>query len=308
VATLGCIAAYAAATGELAAWRVAALEFNFTIYGLTPSYWEVTQSFWRMSSEWHWYMVYAAVGAYLWWRSRERIVFGLLLALMLTCLGSAYAQRKGFGYHLGGVVPVFACFGAYFVATMANVAQRRKDLLSRAALIVVVLVAAIGLAKKVQGTLEPAIRHLTGSISQEQMLAESPGGYVGHTPADAWRAAEYVKRVTTDTDTVLVWDRLVMINTLSGRRSPTPFITSGMLMLANPPFPHADEWNRGLESVFEEHPPRIVFGPAADSPHYDAFLHDPTDSRALMTVRRALTRRYAFDQQFGDLGAYRLVR
>ncbi len=106
---LALVALLAIPSGAFAAWQELSLRFVLEVYAATPvPVAEVTRRLLDQLVSWNWYWVVSAFGLALIWRAGGQLAVGGLLAIALTALGSAYAQGKGFGYHLGPLLPVFA--------------------------------------------------------------------------------------------------------------------------------------------------------------------------------------------------------
>ena len=128
----------------------------------------------------------------------------------------------------------------------------------------------------------------------------------GTTYWDALMCANFVEQHTRASDSVLVWDRAVFINTLAHRKSPTPFITSGMLRLADPPFAHSDKWNGLFRDALEgTHPPALIVIPGPGNADYDETIMK-SPGVAVATLKHALATRYQLTKEFGTLDVYAL--
>lgn len=175
--------------------------------------------------------------------------------IAVTVVVSAYVQRKGFGYHLSGLMPVLAGIAAQLIAWSASVLRRPRRPARLALTAVICGIAVLGTGKKILGGLRPQIELQIAKLSLHDMLAVHQTGQDGTTFADVVDAADYIRRTAPADRTVLVWSRLVHLNFLAERRSPTRFISCGMLVLARGPFSLAKEWTHEFERAFER-PPR----------------------------------------------------
>jgi hypothetical protein len=308
VALMGVVVAVTSADA-LAGWRAAAVDFNLQAYPHEHTPQDVTDTLRSLAYGWRSYLVLGALGIAWWVRSGERRVLAQLVAVALTGVLSAFVQGKGHIYHFGGLAPVLAMLMAYIIAELCMRAHARPSRLRMGMAALVLGVGSIGLATEVRTLLAPQVRYLIGASSPDELLATSPDGALGHTPLDTLRAVQYVAQHAAPRDTVLVWARFAAINTLSRRRAPTRFITTGMLELAEPPFAHAQTWNDELERALTgPTPPAILFAPGRDHEDHQRVLVDASPARALRTLRTAIHTRYRRDTHFGDLDAYRLVR
>jgi hypothetical protein len=300
------LVAHAHGTGALEAFRQAALAFNAEAYATShpPSIvWQSLRGLWL---SWYWFLGFALIGAVLWVVRGERMVLGLLAAMLVATLVSVAVARAGFGYHFGGILPLMTILMAYFVGDMVERAQVDAVWSRRAlpALVALGLVALVG--GKVVRTFPAQLAYLRGSTSYEQLLEAAPPLGAGLTLKDAVQAANYARTHTSASDRVLVWDRAVLINTLAARRSPTPFVTAGMLRMADPPFRFSRAWLAVFESALTgERAATLVFAP--NRLHQDYAPELGRRSRAADILERALSRDYEIVATFGPLDAYRLA-
>jgi hypothetical protein len=241
-------------------------------------------------------------------RRRENAPLLILLGLLLLAPISAFVQNKGFGYHLGAVIPpLFGLSGVAAGLAWDDATRRQGRSWRRVAVSgAVVAIAILGLLAQAR-TLGPQIRYLAGRETYLEMMARENGGQEGLSWADIFAAADYARSETEPDESVLVWGRPVSINLLARRRSPTRFITHGMLLLARPPFEYADDWIREFSDAFTRNPPRVIFLPSAkDLRGIELFSEDTGPGTAARVLNEALARRYEYVRAFGSLDAYRL--
>jgi hypothetical protein len=253
---------------------------------------------------WYAYIGFSLAGAYVWFRYGKRPVLRMLVALIASTLISVIAARAGFGYHYGGMVPIMAVLIAYFVGFAIDRARERPTRL-RAGLAALVTLACVTLVvRKLSIHYPKQLSYLRGQLSYRAMLESGKPLGEGLTYWDALMAAHYIKQHSKDSDTLLVWDRAVLINTLAQRKSPTPFITAGMLRLADPPFVHSEKWNGLFREALEgPTPPAFIVIPGPGNPDYDDTIVQ-SKSVAVGTLKRALTSRYRLVREFGSLDVY----
>ncbi len=296
-------------TGGLAAWYELAVRFNLDVYVQKVSYPDVTRRLLGMVRSWHWYLGFSAWGAWRWWRDeRDRSIALVTGSLVVTVLISAYAQRKGFGYHVAGLLPILAFFVAYLVATTVDRARAGVTPARVGALVVVCGIASLGTAKKLWTGRRPQLELYAGVRSERAVLSEYAAGPAGFSFADVQDAAEYVRRTTGPSETVLTWSRAVHVNFLSERRSPLRFATIGMLALARPPFSRAGAWAVELAGVLETRPPEVILIPAPGAGEEDEVWLQASPSAAVTVLRRSLMTNYALERSFGTMDLYRLRR
>ncbi len=182
-------------------------------------------------------------GLWLWVKGVMRAQV-LVLGLAATILLSYFAQNKGFGYHLGGLLIVFALLATVGIDLLAQWRDTHDAsplrYFSNAALIGVVLLAGAGSLKK--------LSHFAPSIAQ---LAEGKFEpyYQGTSRPDWARTTEMVALVRAGSgpeDFVLQWGRNFEIPFLAERRSSLRFVSSPALNVMSASFSGAEAW---LEEV-----------------------------------------------------------
>jgi hypothetical protein len=232
-----------------------------------------------------------------------------LLAIVLTALGSAYAQGKGFGYHLGPLLPVFAMLMAPAVSWALGVlvSPSRSWLRTSWALALCAVVAG-GLTLKVARVLRGQLGWYAGTVSTEELLARYPAGDEVSV-AEAAQLAELVKAEVPPQETVLWWGTPLLVNFLAERRSPIRFQNMAYLAQPTESFSRFDAWASELRTAFSDHPPRLIL--LVRWPQDADYLY--VGPRATITsqygaiVRAALSERYRLERTVGMVDCYRLV-
>ncbi len=241
-------------------------------------------------------------------RERWSAPLGVLLGMIVLALASAIVQKKGFGYHLGALIaPLFGLAGVAFWQVVERLREGRSGARWRALPALLCAVSGLfGLALQCK-SLGPQLRYLTGFEPYTRLL-EREGAGERLSWADLHAAAAAVRATTTPNDTILVWGRPVGLHLLAERRSPSRFITSGMLVLARPPFSSADAWNREFATALAEHPPAWIFVPQVDGKiDFGGFAPDDLErSPAIGAVRQAIAACYDCSTSFGSLLACRM--
>lgn len=223
----------------------------------------------------------------------------LTMLTAMTAVLSAYAQRKGFGYHFVGFLPAIGLFVTYFMVwSVARVRglQDRGRLLGAS---LVVAVAVAGLLKKQAGQLGPQMSWLVGSSSRHEMMA-------AHGYADAFEVAELVSRTVPPEGRVLVWSRMLHINYLAQRRSPTRFITVWMLDGMPEKFAMGQAWIQEFEMDFMNHLPEVIILDE-EAISRDGVLSTTNTSEVARFLQKQIGSRYRRDIAVGALDVYRHV-
>ncbi len=294
--------------GALAPWYDSVVQYN--AYSYTPSFTAMSLQFFQWAKGWYWYAAFATIGGAVWWRRRiGRDVLGILLCLVVTSLISAYVRGKGFGYHLGAFLPVFAIPIAACLVSLFEAWRTRPTLPRFGLALAATLVLVLGLGKKIQRTLGGQIEWLLGRASAQAMLAKEDAGLDGTTMADVVAAAEFAQQTTSSDATVLTVPRPVAVNFLSRRRSPSRFITFGMLTTIDERLAISREWSAEFAQMMATTPPDLILTPGPGSGEdYDLFWKDPAPPTPIQVLRRELSTRYRFERRFGSMDLYRLSR
>lgn len=306
-AALGLVAAAAGWAGVLGEWYDVAVRFNAQVYSRrTPAAWDLLRSGATVFvHEWHWYAALAALGAVPWARSGGRALLGLLAAGAAVTLVSVAAQRKGFGYHYGGCLPVLAALASDALARAGGwLAAPGVPWPRRAAAAAVIGVAAAGSASKARKEFGDQVFWHLGRTDAMTYYDRFDMRTIAET-------AGYVRDRSRPGETVWVYSYDPLINTLAGRRSPVRFTNVGLVTGARPPFARADRWLAEVRSALRDHPPRFIvlrrahrpWGPVAGRPDYTALPADD-DSPPARLVRGVLDDRYRPVRSFGSYDVY----
>lgn len=257
---------------------------------------------------------YAAfVPAALWAVAKTRKDHDRTVPLLFVCgffalaVVSSFVQNKGFGYHLAAVMPpLFGLSGiaiTEFIKPLIGGAWRPLHRHAAAGIVSLLCIAGLGLQFR---SMAPQLRYLLGIESYRQMAAREGAGGEGLTWADLHDAADHVRAETRADETVLVWGRPVSINLLAARKSPTRFITHGMLLLAGPSFERSRAWIDEFAQALEKAPPRFIFYQDEEPPlDTSAWAEADPGSTAAGVLADALAARYSFVRSFGSLKLFK---
>lgn len=120
-----------AVQGSLGAWYEQSVRYVLDCYASGPAPQSLlTVSFDLFARSWHW-IALGAIGGLISWALRtelNRHLIVLLIGAMATFTLSFIVQKKGFGYHLGGFLPVMMLLFAVLVDTCARAATNRKSI------------------------------------------------------------------------------------------------------------------------------------------------------------------------------------
>jgi hypothetical protein len=303
LSTLAAIASYGAYTGGLQGWYEAAVLYNLSAYSGSASFKEAFSALVSTASSWHWYYALSVMGCFLWATRGSGASLRALSCIALTALVSFAVQGKAFGYHLAAFLPVLALLAAQSIAWAFDVLHRRRAPMLFTVAILILLIAAAGSSKKIYSSSKLQRQYLSGQISQKSYLDQVGYDFEGMTLGDAVAVSNYVGAHSTSQDTVLVWNRGIVVNFLSERRSPVPYATIGMLHQFQETTELSTAWLSRLDSALRCAPPKYVILGAmgvmakratADSTVESAALH-PAD----VILAEAISRHYRQEREFG---------
>ncbi|KPK66857.1 MAG: hypothetical protein AMS21_00155 [Gemmatimonas sp. SG8_38_2] len=299
-------------SGALAEWFDIAVRFNLEAYGedaRTLS--EVTARIGSyILSSWHWYSVFAVLGFYLAYMAGKRAAATQLILVLIAALVSLYVQRKGFEYHLGPFLPVYALFIAYLASrALQSLYERSTPFPIRAIATLVLLIILGGTAKKTREALGLQLAWYRGTIDTHQMLDRYSSGQTGLTLADAVDLADYVKEETAVGDRVLPLGFTFAVNYLSQRRFPLRFSSVALLYFSTEPYALTEEWNAEVQEIFESNPPEMII--LFRDPSTKRYTWIPAFGSArtpASLVKEYVDRAYRLESTRGNAECYRRAR
>jgi hypothetical protein len=237
---------YGIATGTLHDWYVDAIRFVFDVYPVSQGrgrLFGMAASFlWTAL----WWLDFAgSLGALLWLIfGRKRTGLWLLAGMIATVLLSYFAQNKGFGYHLAGLIPVL------------------------------VLLACAGVEAALQRPLSPTpIRHglavltallvLMGTslrLAHARPVAPDWGRQEQGRPLGLDDTLAFVSIIRAESlpgDTVMQWGGEYQVSFLAQRLAPTKFININGERLIRPGQPVFGDWLVQLDRDLGQRPPKF---------------------------------------------------
>lgn len=204
----------------------------------------------------HWMSALALTGLALWVRRTRTLEYPLqlLLGIIATIALSYAVQRKGFGYHLGGMLPVMVMFTAIafdevwrFVSQPAG--QPVKPGIASAILAGILLLTATGTAAKL-------IRYRAEFTDLRNGL--TPIGTYGRLTEDEQaRLIEIIRTRTAPDERVALYGTAYQIPYLAQRLPPYRFINPAIEQMS-PDFPLYRAWTREAEEGLREENPKLI--------------------------------------------------
>lgn len=281
VVGLGAAVLAGVALGNIDDWYQQSVEFSLSLYiGEAPRDWRYTLYVLFVRS-WHWISVLAALGLLIWaWRDRLSHPLVLLLGAAATSALSFAVQNKGFGYHLGGVLPVMILFIAVaFDSLNTQRVATTGGIRRQAALALLVLSAPLALAgtgSKFLRLEENARNLLAGGVS--------PAAGYGLTEGERRRIIDMIRETTTDTDSVIVYGTNYELPYRARRLPAYRYFTPAADRIA-PEFAHFDAWMMEIDTALTFDPPAFVI---VESQYLEGYI-DGEAQTAGQILNRLLT-------------------
>lgn len=223
LAVIVAVALYGARLEVLDDFYQQAIRFNLDAYQIPQSRLRLVQPMLGIfSTSWHWIMALGLFGGMI-WGARCGLNRGLLLVLGLVAvvLLSYFAQNKGFGYHLGGLLPLMALLiavAADGLARWRHTAPRpglRR--LATLALAATVALASLGSAKKLWSYRDNIVHLARGDLIPVQHDSSKPPW------ADISESVALIREGSAPDAHVLQWGRVFVVPFLAERRSSLRF-------------------------------------------------------------------------------------
>lgn len=221
LAVIAAIAAYGVRLGVLDDFYQQAILFNLEAYQIPESRWRLLDPIVFYATRiWHWILALALLGGVI-WGIRHGAVRGLLLVVGLAVMVilSYFVQNKGFGYHLGGLLPLMILLNGVAVDGLATWAREggTRLALRRLALLAVATLMVLGTASKLWSYRENIAHLARGEFIPVQ---HNPGQPSWQDISDSVRLI----REGSDPDAfMLQWGRVFVVPFLAERRSTLRF-------------------------------------------------------------------------------------
>ena len=296
--------------GALREWYNVTIRFTLEVYSQEKS--SITQILARIAlyafASWYWYIFISVFGIVIYWRTRL-LPITFLSMIFLTTVTSVLVQGKGFEYHWGPLLPLFAIFMAPLVAaSIQHISKRPRKSLQMMLSILICCIVSLGLTIKIWHNLHDSINWYLGKESTIAMLANFSAGD-SLSLSEANEISSYIEQTVPENRTVLYWGRPMIANYLSQRRSPTRF--AGFVLLDRPreSFSLFKAYKDELKKDLSNSPPELICVELnLDKKGYKyQFLPDKTNEPRLSDlVLDTMKARYKFDRNFGITDCYRI--
>lgn len=200
----------------------------------------------------HWMVLLGLIGLALWVRRTKRLDYPLMLLLgLLAAIALSYVvQRKGFGYHLGGVLPLLILFTAVGFDEVRRLTRLpRGRAIASAALVGMALLAISSTAAKL-------IRHRVELLDLRHGLAPI-GTYGDMSEEEQARLVALLRGRTSPDDRVVLYGTAYQIPYLAQRLPAYRFITPAVEQM-RPDFALYPAWKKEVEDGLRTHRPKLI--------------------------------------------------
>lgn len=253
-AGIGAVVIAGLVLGNLDDWYQQSVEFSLSLYvGESPQDLRETLHALFVRS-WHWMTLLAIVG-FGFWAARDRLGYALvfLLGVAATSAVSFAVQNKGFGYHLGGMLPVLVLFVAVSFDGLDGVRRGAGSVLRRwgalGALGAAALLALAGTTSKLLNLEEGARLALSGDLG--------PTAAYGLTEAERREIITMISQGSAATDTVAIYGTNYEL-AYRAERLPTYRYFTPAADQINDGFIHNEAWLAEIDMALTEQPPAFA--------------------------------------------------
>jgi hypothetical protein len=298
---LGSVLALGWATDSLDAWREMALTYSLQNYVGGRGVIEVARSIARVIvAQYNWYTLMALAGLACLSVEGQKSPLSVVLAVVSTVVISTFVQRKGFGYHFGGLLSVMSLLCACYLTEVIRLAMRASRVRQRLAVLSFpALLISGGMLAKVANELRPQMAWYLDRSQFVNMLKSNDFD-------DVLEASDFVRSATKPDETVWTNSSHLMINSLSERSFPGRFISYALVRF-NEASPLGEGWRREVEAIFRERPPQFIVLEVISPSAPDVFFNmgDIRPHEPISAMKEALDRDYVRDRQVGRFAFYR---
>jgi Dolichyl-phosphate-mannose-protein mannosyltransferase len=300
-AALGSVALAGWATGSLGDWFEMTITYSKMNYiGRLDSQGVVESIISVAARSWQWYMVMALAGLVCWMSESRKAPLAMLGATAATVLISTFTQRKGFGYHFGGLLAPMTLLCSFYLAEVIRLSSRIPDARLRFSVLSFPAIMVIsGLAMKASKEYAPQVNWYLGRGGYEDVLRS-------RSFDDVVKAADFARSTTTANETVWSFSSHMMINSLADRRMPTPLANYAFLRFKKGG-PLADRWSREVEAIFRDKPPRwiVLETLIPGEPGQFFCMSDIRPEEPIAVLKAAIDRDYVLDRGIGRFVFFR---
>jgi hypothetical protein len=240
-------------------------------------------------------------------RRRRVHAAGVVFAFLLSSVAAALVQGKLFEYHWIPILPPMAILSSVSLVWLrreigGQADDQRYDMRSVFGVVVIVgLLLLMGYDHL--SRYRRLLAYATGRLSAERYYAQFDiGGDFSHEGAHS--AAMYLRDHTKPDETAMIWGVEPLINFLSGRRSPTSYISFYVLIPGEGSDSYLEGWREDFMGDIRERQPTYIIlvendiTPLAPTGSLSGLAEFPAFKTMLDTA-------YAFETQVEDYLFYR---
>ena len=245
--------------GNLGDWYDQTILFNLQAYELARSRIDLLYQLGGMlRGSWHWLSLFSAIGILLWiFRRGPSVELFLVLGIALTIVLSYFVQGKGFGYHLGGLIPLFVLTTAVAIDLLTDIysaTRARLRWIAGACMIVMIAITAAGTASKAN-SLAPQFRTLA---SGRFAPVHSGGPSDALTHEEMQKIVQRIQSGSAADEPIFQWGRNFMVGFLSQRPSSSRFVSTPALEILSDRFARTQAWLAEFESDLTTKSPAYI--------------------------------------------------
>jgi hypothetical protein len=251
---------------------------------------------------WHWYTLMALSGLLCWMFASSKTSLSVIFAAMATVVVSTFVQRKGYGYHFGGLLIVIALLSAFYMAEIIRLAWRIPDAKLRYSILSFPAILILGgLISKGQREFTPQVNWYLGRVGFAEMLRSRDFD-------DVMAAASYARTATSPGDSVWSYTSHVMINSLADRPIPTRYVNYTLLRCRKSSTLEK-RWRSEVEAVFRDQPPVFIVLERGELAAPGEFfgMSSIRPEEPVSALKEALDRTYTSECQIGRFAFFRRV-
>lgn len=254
IAGMGTAVAAGLFLGNLEDWYQQSIEFSLSIYvGEPPQDWRLTL-YTLFVRSWHWITLLALPG-FLFWALRDRFGHGLVLLLGIgaTSAVSFAVQNKGFGYHLGGILPVLVLLIAVAFDRLSHLCREAPSRVWRVTAFSVLTLSSLlvlaGTASKMMSFQDGARLLLSRDVG--------PVSGYGLTETERRKIIELIREGSSPNDTVIVYGTNFEL-AYRAERLPTYRFINAVIDQTTPDFRYYAAWMAEIETALAQQPPAYL--------------------------------------------------
>lgn len=246
-------------SGNLADWFDQGVRFVVSVYQVEELRARlVARFFYLIKESMLWLAIAGSLGLIFWCSRRVRMHSFVLVGLFATVLISFVAQNKGFGYHLGGLVPLFVIGAAGaselgFKSALQRPGRWRVAWLTTPALILLVLLA--GTARRVQHYVVP--HYIRVAHAGFGALVAVPDNL---TAAEAARVeiVDIIRQESEAGDRFFQWGWKFDVSFRAERLAASRYVHTPLLSLIQAGDPHYGKWLKEFDQELATSRPVFV--------------------------------------------------